>query len=105
MRYAIISFAGQQYRISEGDEIVLPGPQEVKKLDFDKVLLLVDGDKVMVGTPTVSGAKIDGEVVEVEKGKKINVSIYKAKSRYRKHKGARPIYTRVKITKISSPAS
>lgn len=105
MKYAVFKFSGQQHIVSEDDEILVQGAQEQKKLDFSEVLLLVDDDKVVIGTPTVSGAIVSGETVEVKKGKKIQVKTYKAKSRYRKHKGFRPIFTRVKIIKISPPAS
>lgn len=67
-----------------------------------EVLLVVDGEKVTVGKPTIKDAKIKIKVVkEEEKGEKIHVRKYKSKSRYRRHIGFRPCYTRLLIEKIS----
>lgn len=78
--YAIIATGGKQYKVSEGDVI------KVEKLDaevgakvtFDNVLL-VGGDTVKVGTPTVDGAKVEASVVSEGKGKKVIVYKYKRK--------------------------
>jgi len=68
-----------------------------------EVLLLVEGDKVFVGKPQVEKVKIGLKIVSPEeKGKKIQVLTYKAKSRYRKRHGFRPKYTRLLVEKISS---
>ena len=66
MSYAIIQTGGKQYRVSEGDVL------SVEKLDleagkeatFSDVLLVVNGDKVNLGTPLVSGASVKAEFVE-----------------------------------------
>jgi large subunit ribosomal protein L21 len=66
-----------------------------------EVLLVVDGEKVSIGKPVVKDAKVTLKVLkEVEKGEKIEVYHFKAKSRYRKHTGFRPQYTRVLVEKI-----
>jgi large subunit ribosomal protein L21 len=100
MRYAVISLKGNQYRVSEGDEIL------VDKLGGEKpeadVLLVVDDEKVKVGKPKVRGAKVSLKVVEAEKkGKKLTILKYKAKSRYRRKMGFRPVYTKLQVQKIS----
>ncbi len=100
MKYAVIKIKGRQYRVSEGDEIL------VGKLGEDKpeaeVLLVVDGKKVKVGKPKVRGAEVKMKVLEKEeKGKKLHISKFRAKSRYRKKIGFRPVYTRLLIQKIS----
>jgi len=99
-KYAVIRIKGNQFKVSEEDELL------VDKLGKDalkaEVLLLVDGDNVKVGKPKVSGAKVKLKVlVQEEKGKKLYIQKYKAKSRYRKKMGFRPIYTRLLIEKIS----
>lgn len=86
--------------------------EEGKELLVDKmndlalepeVLLVADGDNVKVGKPTVKGASVKLKVLaEMEKGVKIEVYHFKAKSRYRKHTGFRPQYTRVLVEKIAS---
>ena len=99
--YAIIATGGKQYKVSEGDVI------KVEKLDaevgakvtFDNVLL-VGGDTVKVGTPTVDGAKVEASVVSEGKGKKVIVYKYKRKSGYHKKIGHRQLFTQVKIDSI-----
>jgi len=98
-KYAVIKIKGTQYRVAEGDEIL------VDKLGKDKpearVLLVVDGEKVSVGKPEVKGADVKLKVLEEEiKGKKITVQTYKAKSRYRRKLGFRPRYTKLLVEKI-----
>ena len=99
--YAIIATGGKQYKVSEGDVI------KVEKLDaevgakvtFDNVLL-VGGDTVKVGTPTVDGAKVEASVVSEGKGKKVIVYKYKRKTGYHKKNGHRQLFTQVKIDSI-----
>ena len=70
-------------------------------MTFDKVLAVIDGDKITVGTPVVAGAKVDASVVKNGKGKKVIVFKYKPKKGYRKRQGHRQPYTKVEIGKIS----
>ena len=100
--YAIINSCGKQYKVQEGDEVLFEKFDKVAgdKVTFDEVILVSDGKTVKVGTPNVSGAKVEGEVVDQEKGKKILVYKYKAKKNYRRTQGHRQPYTKVKITKI-----
>ena len=99
--YAIIATGGKQYKVSEGDVI------KVEKLDaevgakvtFDNVLL-VGGDTVKVGTPTVDGAKVEASVVSEGKGKKVIVYKSKRKTGYHKKNGHRQLFTQVKIDSI-----
>lgn len=99
-KYAVIKVSGHQYKVSEGEEIL------VDKLSDSKVepvvLLVVDEGKVSLGKPTVSDIKIKIKVLGEEKGEKLDVYKFKAKSRYRKHIGFRPKYTRLLIEKITS---
>ncbi len=101
--YAIIATGGKQYKVSEGDVI------RVEKLNveagssytFDQVLV-VSGDEVKVGNPTVEGATVEASVVGDGKGKKIVVYKYKRKTGYHKKQGHRQPYTQVKIEKINA---
>lgn len=100
MKYAIVKIKGQQYKVSEGDEIL------VDKLGTDKpdvkVFLIVDEKGVKIGKPEVKGAKVKMKILEAEeKGKKLYVQTFKAKSRYRRKIGFRPIYSRLLVEKIS----
>ena len=76
---------------------------EGAKVNLDRVLLVADGDKVTVGTPTVDGAKVVATSQGEGKGKKIIVLKYKPKVRYRKKTGHRQFYTRLIIDKIVEP--
>lgn len=103
MKYAVIKTGGKQYKVHEGKEVVIDKIEGKRgeKVSFDEVLLIVNGQKVEIGTPNILKAKVSGEIVEQEKGEKIRVAKFRAKSRYRRVKGFRPLLTRVKIKKIS----
>ena len=102
MAYAVLLIGGKQYRVSPQDTLT------VDKLDFkagttavfDQVYLLVDGDKVSLGTPLVKDSAVSAQILEHIKGPKIRVATYTAKSRHRKVKGHRQPLTRVKILSI-----
>ena len=101
MSFAVIKTGGKQYKVQEGDTL------SVEKLDhkddkvvFDQVLLVANSKDIKVGKPLVSGAKVEAKVLEDGKGKKKIVFRYKAKTRRRKKKGHRQLYTKVQITKI-----
>ena len=99
MKYAVIKISGKQYRVSEGEKIL------VDKLDKDippEVLLLKDEEKVLIGKPRLEKVSVTYKKEETVKGKKIDVFKYKAKSRYRKHAGFRPQYSPIVIEKFSS---
>ena len=103
MKYAIIESGGKQYKAVEGGRIEVDLlPEEVgKKLELKSVLLLVDGDKVKVGTPTVAGANVGAKVVEHIKGEKLTVFKYRPKKRIRVKTGHRQKYTLLQIEKIT----
>lgn len=69
-------------------------------VELDKVLLVADQDKVLVGKPTVEGARVIATALGEEKGEKITVFKYKAKTRFRKKTGHRQLYTRLAIKEI-----
>ena len=101
--YAILETGGKQYRVAEGDIIVvekLPG-EAGDVVEFDKVLLMNDGSDVKVGTPYLEGTKVFGEIVETGKGKKIIVFKYKSKKDYRRKQGHRQPFTSVEITSLT----
>jgi large subunit ribosomal protein L21 len=101
--YAVIENGSKQYRVAEGDVI------EVEKLSAkvgDKVqidrVLMVGGNSVKVGTPTVDGAKVTATVEGHGRGDKIIV--YKHKKNYHKKQGHRQDFTRLRIDKITAKA-
>ena len=105
--YAIIEACGKQYKVAEGDEVYLEklDVNEGEKVTFDQVLLISDGEKVKVGTPTVKSAKVEATVVAQGKGPKVVVFKYKAKKNERKSRGHRWCYTKVQIEKITTSSA
>ena len=100
--YAIIEACGKQYKVEEKDVVFFEklDVAEGKKISFDKILLVSDNGKVQVGTPYVSGFKVEGKVVSHGRGKKILVYKYKAKKNERKSIGHRQDYTKVEILSV-----
>lgn len=103
MKYAVVKIGGNQYRVAEGDELLVDrlDIKEEKDFKIEKVLLTVDGDQVGIGIPLVEDASVLASVVSHAKGEKIRVAKFKAKSRYRKTRGFRAHLTLIKIGKIS----
>lgn len=102
MKYAIIEDGGKQYKVTEGSviEVDFYNSEEGEHLDLEHVLLISDEDKVNIGTPFISGAKVEATVVSHFKGPKIVVFKYKPKERYRVKQGHRQKYTRLNIESI-----
>jgi large subunit ribosomal protein L21 len=100
--FAVIETGGKQYKVAPGEKV------KVEKLDakegdsfkFDKVLLTADGDKVEIGTPNVNGAVVEAKVLKQGRADKVLVFKYHSKTRYRKRKGHRQMFTELEIVKI-----
>ena len=101
MKKAVIKVGGKQFIVSEKETLLVDLlPQGTKELKLD-ALMLIDGDKVEVGTPFVKGVKVSAKVVdELVKGEKIRVIRYKAKKRVHKKNGHRQKYTKIEIASI-----
>lgn len=98
-KYAVIRIKGHQYKVAEKEEILVDKITDKPEVE---VLLLVDGDKIKIGKPVLKDVKVTLKVLkELEKGEKIDVVKYKAKSRYRRHIGFRPQFTRLLVQKIA----
>lgn len=102
MKYAIVECGGKQYKAAEGGTIEVDRLQlEVgQPFELNQVLLVVDGEKVDVGTPTVTGARVSAKVVDHTKGPKVVVFRYRPKKRYRVKTGHRQQYTRLAVESI-----
>ena len=103
--HAIIETGGKQYKVTPGQAIDVQrlDTEQGSKIELDRVLLIVDGDKVTVGDPIVKGAKVVATSEGEAKSKKIIVFMYKPKRRYRKKTGHRQMYTRLMIDEIVTP--
>jgi large subunit ribosomal protein L21 len=100
--YAIIETGGKQYKVQEGDIVLVEklAIEDGEKVNFDKVLLMSDDSDLRPGKPYVEGAVVEGTVLGQGKAKKIIVYKYKAKKNIRKKQGHRQPYTKVMIDKI-----
>ena len=102
MKKAVIATGGKQYLVTEGEtlEVELLHSDD-KKVSFE-ALLVIDGDNVSVGAPSVEKVKVTAEVVEDElKADKVTSIRYKAKKRVHKVRGHRQRHTAIKIIKIA----
>lgn len=101
--YAVIAAGAKQFKVSKGETIYIDkvNAEENATLNFE-VLMLGSEDGIKVGTPVLSGAKVEGKVVKQVKGEKIRVFKYKSKKNYRKTRGHRQQYTKVEITSITA---
>ena len=104
MDYAVFKTGGKQYRVKPGDTL------DVEKLtvavdsiaEFGEVLAISYDGEVTFGSPTIEGARVLARVDSHYKDKKLMVFKYKSKTRYRRKKGHRQIYTRLVIQDIQS---
>lgn len=102
-KFAILEISGSQLKVFEGKkyEVDYIEAEKGKKITLEKVLLIADGNKILLGKPYVAKAKVEAKVDSQKKGDKVKGLVYKAKSRYRKHYGHRSLVTRLLIEKIS----
>ena len=101
--YAVIATGGKQYKVAVNDEIFIEklGVEAEDEVVFDKVIAVVDGDKLNVGAPYVEGAEVKATVLKNGKAKKITVFTYKPKKAYKRKLGHRQPYTKVRIDAIN----
>ena len=100
--YAVVISGGKQYRVSEGSTLVVDrvAAEVGASVQLDQVLLL-GGENVRVGTPTVAGAAVSATVVSPDKGAKTEGMRYLHRQRRRKQKNGRASLTVLKIDAIS----
>ena len=101
MTKAVVKIGGKQFIASQKETLLVDLlPEGTKELTLD-ALLVIDGEKVSVGTPTVKGVVVTAKVVDdLVKGEKIRVIRYKSKKRVHKENGHRQKYSKIEITSI-----
>ena len=102
--YAVFTTGGKQYKVQQGDRLKVErlAAEEGAELEFDKVLLVGDGDDVKVGAPYLDGGKVSARVTTHGRGKKIKVVKFKRRKNYLRTQGHRQAYTEVEITGIAA---
>lgn len=101
--YAVIVSGGKQHRVKEGETLKLE-KLEVEtggSVEFDRVLLVANGDDVKVGAPVVEGAKVTAEVVSHGRHDKINIIKFRRRKHHMKQMGHRQWFTEIKINEIA----
>jgi large subunit ribosomal protein L21 len=103
MSYAIIRTGGKQFRVEPGKTIRIPSlvGEAGGAVEFNEVLLGSDGSNVRTGVPTLSGAKVTGEIVKHGLGEKIVVFKFKRRKNYARKQGHRQGFTEVRIKDIT----
>ncbi len=100
--YAIVDVAGQQFKVTKDQKIFvhrLDG-EEGDKVEFDKVLLIDNDDKIEVGEPVIKGALIRGKILEHMKGDTVKVFKKKRRKGYKVLKGHREYLSHIIIDEI-----
>jgi large subunit ribosomal protein L21 len=100
--YAVFTTGGKQYRVTEGDVIFVEKltADIGENVEFSDVLVVGKDEGVVVGSPTVAGAKVTAKVLKNGKAKKIIVFTYRAKKDSKRKMGHRQPYTKLEITSI-----
>ena len=102
--YAVIESGGKQHRVEEGEILQLEKLDAAtgEKVEFDKVLMVGEGESVKIGTPYVEGGKVTAEVLKQGRAKKIRIIKFNRRKHFRKQKGHRQWFTEVKIVGIKA---
>jgi large subunit ribosomal protein L21 len=102
--YAVIATGGKQYKVTKGETL------RVEKLDGDEgsivklenVLMVADGDKVSVGTPTLDKATVTAKITAHGRGNKVEIIKFRRRKHSRKQAGHRQSYTEIEVTEIKA---
>ncbi len=100
--YAVIKSGGKQYRVAEGDTLQVDRLRAEVGASLDLPVLLVGGDDVKVGSPTVDGVSVKATVVSHDQGDKVTALKYRPRHRTRRRIGFRASLTTLKIDKIDA---
>jgi len=102
--YAVIATGGKQYRVTKGETLrveKLDG-EEGSEVKLDGVLMIADGKKISVGTPTLDSGSVTATIKSHGRGKKIEIVKFRRRKHYRKQMGHRQSYTEIEVTEIKA---
>ena len=102
--HAVIESGGKQYRVAPGSRLRVErlAAEEGQSIEFDRVLLVGDGDEAVAGTPCVAGGKVSATVLAHGRARKIRVIKFKRRKGYLRRQGHRQAYTEIRITDIAA---
>ena len=105
--YAIVKISGKQFKVEKKQKLFVNRikTEEGKKVSFDNVLMFNDGNKLSIGSPTVSGVKVDAKVLKHLKSDKVIVFKKKRRKGYKVRNGHRQLITQIEINDIISGVS
>lgn len=101
--YAVIQTGGKQYRVTKGAKLKIEKieAETDSVVNFDKVLMVGEGEQVKIGQPFVTGAIVQAKVLEQGRGEKIRIVKFRRRKHYMRHMGHRQWLTEVEITAIN----
>ncbi len=102
--YAVIKTGGKQYRVVEGETLKIEtlAGEVGSAIVLDQVLMVGAGDKISVGQPLLSGAKVKATIVANGRHDKVTIFKMRRRKHYQKHQGHRQNYTEIRIDGISA---
>jgi large subunit ribosomal protein L21 len=102
--YAVIATGGKQYRVSKGETLRVEklAGEEGSKVELDGVLMVVDGDKVEVGSPMLDKGAVTATIKSHGRGKKIEIIKFRRRKHSRSQAGHRQSYTEIEVTDIKA---
>lgn len=102
--YAVILTGGKQYRVEEGEVLRVEklAAEEGASIDFDRVLMVGEGESVRVGTPVVEGARVSATVKSHGRGEKVHIIKFRRRKHYMRRQGHRQSYTEIEVTGIAA---
>ena len=102
--YAVIVTGGKQYRVAQGDVILVEklDAEEGANIDFANVLMVGEGDSVQIGAPYVAGSKVTATVQAQTRGEKVRIMKFRRRKHHQKCTGHRQYLTQIEITGISA---
>jgi len=100
--YAVVEIAGEQFKVSKSDKIFVPKLKDDvgATLKFEKVLLLGDEKQTKIGTPYVSGSRVEAKILGHSKDDKVQVFKKKKRKGYKVHRGHRQQFTQIEVTQV-----
>jgi large subunit ribosomal protein L21 len=104
MTYAVIKTGGKQYRVAVGEKLKIEQiPADVdSEVRLDQVLMIGQGDDVVVGTPIVAGAFVTVKIISHGRGEKVRIFKLRRRKHYQKRQGHRQNYTEILIQAVNS---